>query len=64
MQLVIVIVIVTAALVFMARRIVKQWKGGSSCGCGNDECNCKEGHDNDSNGCAGCPLQNKCNHCH
>ncbi|MBO4815006.1 MAG: hypothetical protein J5523_08640 [Muribaculaceae bacterium] len=59
MQTAIVILIVVAALLFMARRMWRQWHGGNSCGCGNDECGCSE-HDN---GCENCPLQSKCNHC-
>ena len=40
MQTAIVIIIVAAALLFMTRRMWRQWHGGNACGCGNDECTC------------------------
>lgn len=71
MQTAVVIVIVAAALLFMARRITRKWKSGKSCGCGCSDgegkegnCSCSEGQHKASNGCLDCPLQGKCNHCH
>jgi hypothetical protein len=70
MQTAIVIVIVAAALLFMARRMWRQWKGGNSCGCGcsGDEgkgegCSCDKGQHKAGNGCLDCPLQGKCKSC-